>query len=113
MKAKQIIKKFKSAKVKARHGDVIIIADNSPMKDAGPAPSLADGEVTGHAHRVSSGDAEVKKVAETTVQRLLKVTAEKAFIDHEEHKKNAVPKGQYRSSIQATWTPEGLRRVED
>jgi hypothetical protein len=115
MKASEIIKKFKSAKFKARHGDVVIISDGAVKGSCDAPRRLAEGEVTGHAHRIlgAESDAQVQKIANETVQRLLKVSAAQALLDHEEHKTNAIPKGTHRSSIQATWTPEGLRRVED
>lgn len=116
MKASEVIKLFNVAKRKARHGDVVIISDPSVKGESEIPPVLADGEVTGHAHRVSAphrSKARVLKIANETVQRVLEVSGFCAKVDHEEHKANELPVGKYRSGVQAQWSPEGLRRVVD
>lgn len=111
MNAKDIIKLFQEAPFKGRHGDVVIVRDDTVQGDGvSKNRVLADGEATGHAHRVSR--AEVMGVVNSLVQRAITVKrADK--VDHEEHKASALPKGKYRSGIQAQWTPEGLKRVID
>jgi hypothetical protein len=114
MEAKKIISLFEGAPFKGRHGDVIVVRDDGAKDGAEKCPGkeLAFGEVTGHAHRVTKGRAQVLKVANAVAQRLVKV-AQAATVDHEEHTAQRLPKGTYRSGVQAQWTPEGLRRVED
>lgn len=114
MNAKHIIELFDNASFRSRHGDVIIVRGESaaPGGEACPGKELAFGEVTGHAHRITKGRADVLKVANAVAQRLVNV-ARAATLDHEEHTAQQIPKGTYRSGVQAQWTPEGLRRVED
>ena len=54
---------------------------------------LETGEVTGHAHRVSIGLAEL---FESGTTKYLKITSDNAVITHEEHKEITIPKGVYR-----------------
>jgi len=98
-----------------RHGDVVLVSDDKAEGGKKLPAVLAEGEVTGHAHRVKApkSKAQVEQIANETVQRLLRVTAEKARVDHEEHTTQEVPKGTHRIGIQAQWTPEGLKRVVD
>jgi hypothetical protein len=111
MNAKTVIKLFSATPFKGRHGDVVIVRDESVESDGKDKSGvLADGEATGHAHRVSR--AVVQGVVNSLVQRAITVKrAEK--VDHEEHVASPLPKGTYRSGIQAQWTPEGLKRVID
>jgi len=111
MKAEEIINKFKRCKKVYRHGDVVILSHKQDKGGHDCKGVLAEGEVTGHAHRVK-GNAQVTAEAEDAVHRLMTV-AERVLIDHEEHKPKAVPKGTYKIGVQKQWTPEGLRRVED
>ena len=113
MNAKQIIKMFSSAKMLGRHGDVVIVQDDDATIDGKDCKGvLAEGEMTGHAHRITKGRAQVVAVAGAVAQRLVKV-AQAAVLDHEEHTAQKLPKRTYRSGIQAQWTPEGLRPVID
>lgn len=113
MNAKQVIGMFEDAKFKGRHGDVVIVRDDGAKGDGKKLGAvLAEGEATGHAHRIAKGKADVQAVANSVAQRLVNV-AQAAVVDHEEHTAQKLPKGTYRSGIQAQWTPEGLRRVLD
>jgi hypothetical protein len=114
MEARDIICMFEESGYKGRHGDVIIVADDDAKPDGAVRQDrvLAFGEVTGHSHQIVRGSAKVRDVANSVAQRLVEVT-ELSYLDHEEHKTSRLPKGTYRSGIQAQWTPEGLRRVED
>jgi hypothetical protein len=119
MKAKDVIKMFEQAAFKGRHGDVVIVQDATAEAGDKLPPVLAEGEVTGHAHRVAPASAkrkrpEVLRVADEATQRLLRIAkGAVAKVDHEEHTEKRVPAGQHRIGIQAQWTPEGLRRVVD
>jgi len=112
MNAKQLIEWFESASFKARHGDVVIVADNNvePGKQV-PRGVVADGEATGHAHRVSQ--AKVHQVVGDMIQRAIVVSRLSAPIDHEEHTKNPIPRGKHRAGIQRQYSPLGWSRVID
>lgn len=77
----------------ARHGDVI----------------LAQGEVTGHAHRINSPRAQVM-VAE---QRRYLVADAPVVLDHEEHGPITIPSGIFEVVIQREYIPQGVRNVAD
>lgn len=120
MNADDVIKMFAHAKFLGRHGDVVIVQDETAAPGEKLQLVLAEGEVTGHAHRVAlparsrKARPEVLRVANETTQRLLRVAkGAVAKVDHEEHTAQRVPAGQYRVGIQSQWTPEGLRRVVD
>lgn len=53
---------------------------------------LETGEVTGHAHRISSGLAELFESGST---KYLKVISETATLTHEEHGAITLPRGEY------------------
>ena len=114
MNAKQVIALFKKTEFLGRHGDVVIVRDQAASADGEPLKEkvLAYGEVTNHSHRIAKGRAQVVAVANAVAQRLVNV-ARAAVVDHEEHTAQKLPKGMYRSGIQAQWTPEGLRSVVD
>lgn len=93
-----------------RQGDVILV----PVKEAKGEKEnhlvLAEGEVTGHAHRVSVGEAALYKFEE---QFYLKVQSDIATLTHEEHGPIELPAGNYRVIKQREYTPKGNREVVD
>lgn len=112
MKAKEVIQMFNGAKFKGRHGDVVIVrCAEKPATQGKPTNVLAEGEATGHAHRVDR--AKALRIANSETQRLLDIAHKAVTLDHEEHKAQKIPRGTYRTGIQAQYTPEGLRRVID
>lgn len=97
----------------ARQGDVLIIPAKIPV-DAKKQTNkgdvvLAEGEVTGHAHRINSG-AMMFKFNDKTY---LRVTKGYAALTHEEHKCLKIPQGDYEIKIQTNYTPKGWERVQD
>ena len=54
---------------------------------------LMEGELTGHAHRISKGLAELFENGST---KYLKVLSEEAILTHEEHGTITIPKGFYK-----------------
>ena len=96
-----------------RHGDVIV----APT-DAWPAEArklnhrtLAEGEVTGHSHRVAeSGVAELYRAA---TGLYLRVTGERATLVHQEHGPIELPRGDYRVWRQREYSPAEIRVVRD
>jgi hypothetical protein len=71
---------------------------------------LAEGEVTGHAHRIANRSAKLYR--SETDQRFLRVTAPVA-LRHEEHTTVTLPAGNYRVHIHHEYAPDEIRRVED
>lgn len=72
--------------------------------------TLAEGEVTGHAHRITDGEAELY---EHEGILYLRVKSESASLTHEEHKTIELPKGDYEINIQREYSPKGWRYVAD
>lgn len=97
--------------MKYRHGDVgIQQVPPPPLKGRKMLKhlTLAEGEVTGHSHRVQ-GDAVLYEWSE---QLYLKVRKRSAVV-HQEHARIELPRGTYRIIQQREWSPEGERRVVD
>jgi hypothetical protein len=96
-----------------RQGDVYLIAASSlPM--AGRVerrPILAEGELTGHAHRLE--DPASGRVFSVGSDFYLEVLAETATVVHEEHGPVTVPRGGYMVRIQREYSPQEIRRVAD
>ena len=93
-----------------RHGDVLLkIVDKSKGKKLKHL-ILAEGEVTGHLHQITKGDAELYDDNGTLY---LHVDSDNAELTHEEHKTIILPKGDYEITIQREYTPEGWQHVAD
>ena len=96
--------------MKIRHGDVLIISTEQIKGKQLKHLVLAEGEVTGHAHRITEGDA---TLYEENGVLFLHVESEKALLTHEEHKPVEIPRGDYEIKIQREYEPEGWRNVAD
>ena len=101
----------------ARQGDVFIEqVDGIPAGAAAIRADkrgvvLAEGEVTGHAHRIPSRHAKLYRTEADA--RFMRVTAPVA-LQHEEHSTVAIPPGNYRVTIHAEYQPGELpRQVAD
>lgn len=100
-----------------RQGDVLIVSVDSIPTGAKPIARtkrgvvLAEGEVTGHAHRIPSRSATLYHSESDA--RYMRVTAPVA-LNHEEHSTVKIPAGNYRVTIHAEYVPGALpRQVED
>jgi hypothetical protein len=93
-----------------RQGDVILIPTESIEGEQLPHLTLAEGEVTGHRHRISEGEAELYERNGTLY---LKVLSPTALLTHEEHNQIAIPQGDWMIRIQREYEPEGWRYVAD
>jgi hypothetical protein len=96
-----------------RQGDVILIPGVPTSLEASQKLEhlvLAEGEVTGHAHRISAGEAELYEKEGTLYLRVLSDTA---LITHEEHQPISLPKGEWTVRIQREYEPAGWRYVAD
>jgi hypothetical protein len=96
-----------------RHCDVLICEVKAIPAGAARLPHcvLAEGELTGHCHRIEGVD--VAELFESEGQRFLMVLAESARIVHEEHKTITLPRGTYRVWGQREYTPQAIVRVRD
>lgn len=79
-----------------QQGDVLIKKVSEVKGKKAKHKVLAEGEVTGHSHRVTEGEADIYEHEGTL---FLKVTSDKAVITHEEHKPIVVEKGDYQIGI--------------
>ena len=94
-----------------RQGDVLIIPSDKLISGTKlPHITLAEGEVTGHRHRISNGDA---KLYERDGVLFLKVLSPTALLTHEEHAEVTIPKGDWEIRIQREYSPKGSRYVAD
>ena len=93
-----------------RQGDVILLPIQETQGEKLPHLTLAEGEVTGHRHRISEGTAELY---EEKGVLMLRVISQTALLTHEEHKAISIPQGSWMVRIQREYEPEGWRYVTD
>ena len=93
-----------------RQGDVILTPASQIEGKKLPHLTLAEGEVTGHAHRISEGEAELY---EKDGILYLHVFSETALLTHEEHHAITIPQGDWMVRIQREYEPAGWRYVAD
>lgn len=95
-----------------RQGDVFIISTDAVPPEATPRrPVLAEGEVTGHAHRLATTDAAAVLGFEGLL--FLSVSGDEATVLHQEHAPVTIPRGNYIVRIQREYHPKEIRRVVD
>lgn len=80
------------------------------MKGQLPHLTVAEGEVTGHKHCISEGQAELYEKDGTLY---LSVLSAVALLTHEEHKAISIPQGNWVVRIQRQFEPQGWRYVAD
>jgi len=102
-----------------RQGDVLIVAVDSVPTSATALPRtkrgvvLAEGEVTGHAHRIPSRHASLYR-SETDARYLRVMGPAPVALRHEEHRTVEIPPGNYRVTIHTEYVPGELpRQVQD
>lgn len=111
-------------KFQVRQGDVFIQrietkipATAKEVKPDGGRTILAYGEVTGHAHALPSKAKLFRLDAEpnsgTSPDAYLVVEGESMFLRHEEHAPIELKPGNYKVTIQRTYSPEEIRNVAD
>jgi hypothetical protein len=112
-----------------RHGDVLVMSVDSIPADAVADGKmiLAEGEVTGHAHRLKRCNQTIQdRVSNLAAgapyaQRFIKgldmflQVLDDAGVDlvHEEHKTIHIPTGTYKVVIQREYSPSEIRKVVD
>ena len=94
-----------------RQGDVVLKVGTVPVGAKKlPHKVLAEGEMTGHKHQVTAGDATLYEHEGTL---FLKVESDTATLTHEEHGPIVLPQGEFEVTIQREYTPDGWRNVAD
>jgi hypothetical protein len=96
-----------------RQGDVILLPTQQAISIGDkrlPHLTIAEGEVTGHKHRISDGKAELY---EKDGLLYLKVLSETATLTHEEHNPIQIPQGSWMVRIQREYEPGAWRYVAD
>lgn len=93
-----------------RQGDVILLWVEQTEGQKLSHLTLAAGEVTGHKHRISEGQAELYEENGTLYLRVL---SETATLTHEEHNAISIPQGSWMVRIQREYEPKGWRYVAD
>lgn len=96
-----------------RHGDVLIAAADAVPVGAMKRPGcvLAEGEITGHCHRIAEAGAAELFAADNELY--LAVHAEQATVVHEEHAPIRLPRGVYRVWRQREYSPAEIRTIRD
>ncbi len=89
-----------------RQGDVILLPVQEVAGQKIHHLILAEGEVTGHKHRISEGKAELSEQDGTLY---LRVFSSSALLVHEEHQDIFIPQGHWMVKIQREYEPEGWR----
>lgn len=72
--------------------------------------TLAAGEVTGHKHRISEGQAELY---EQDGSLYLRVLSDVALLTHEEHQAIQIPQGSWMVRIQREYETQAWQDVKD
>lgn len=93
-----------------RQGDVILLPVPQSEGKKQSHLTLAEGEVTGHKHRIAEGQAQLYEKDGTLY---LRVISETALLTHEEHKAISIPQSDWTIRIQREYEPEGWRYVAD
>jgi hypothetical protein len=105
-------------KIQYRQGDVFLERTAIPagavqIPQGKRGTVLAEGEVTGHAHRIPSRHAKLYR-AETDARYLRVMGPAPVALQHEEHTAVTIPPGDYRVTIHAEYQPGELpRQVAD
>ncbi len=97
--------------VQLRQGDVFLERVDGLPEGAKPVKGLvlAEGEATGHAHRVTGGRA---RLFDSAGKRFLRVSGT-ATLAHEEHAPLALARGVYEVRRQREYSPSEIRQVAD
>lgn len=96
-----------------RHGDVLVEAVDAIPEQARKLHHLvlAEGELTGHSHRIAERDAAVLYQGQQGM--FLSVHADVATLVHQEHGPIQLERGAYRVWLQREYTPREIRVVRD
>lgn len=95
-----------------QQGDVIVEVADKVEGEKLNHLILAEGDVTGHIHRITSGEAALYNMQGALY---LKVISDHALLTHEEHGKIVLPKGDYvvRKVLEYDHWADEIREVAD
>jgi hypothetical protein len=89
-----------------RQGDILIIPCDTLVKGTKlPHLTLAEGEVTGHCHRIGNGEAEL---LERNGMFYLRVLSPNVILTHEEYAEVMIPQGNWEIRIQQEYAPVSI-----
>lgn len=96
-----------------RHGDVLVGSVDAIPSGAEERSHLvlAEGEMTGHSHRISEIDG--ARLYRHGGEIYLRVVANEATLVHQEHGPIALPRGCYRVWQQREYSPQEIRTIRD
>ena len=96
-----------------RHGDLLVQSADEIPTNARLLVHLvlAEGELTGHSHRIAEKDAAQLYQADRGI--FLSVTGESATLVHQEHVPISLNRGIYRVWRQREYSPREIRTVRD
>jgi len=96
-----------------RHGDLLVQTTQGIPRGARRLNHLvlAEGELTGHSHRVAEKDA--AELYDSQHELFLSVTGPRATLIHQEHGPIELPQGIYRVWRQREYSPREIRIVRD
>lgn len=107
-------------KEQLRQGDILLTRIDDPSKVSfkgykqKPNGCVAEGEVTGHAHRLQvNSKATLFENENDVLDMMIEVKDAPAEITHEDHGTLNVPAGVWDVTLQEEYTPEKMRRVVD
>ena len=91
-----MIKKSKKEVVMFQQGDVVLVRVKEVKGKKLGHLTLAQGEVTGHNHTITEGEAELYEQEGTL---FLRVKSDEAILTHQEHGAVVLPQGDYKVNI--------------
>ena len=96
-----------------RHGDLLVQNIEEIPAEVRPVNHLvlAEGELTGHSHRIAEKDA--ARLYQSDSALYLRVTETLATLIHQEHGPIQLPQGIYRVWRQREYSPQEIRVVRD
>ncbi len=96
-----------------RHGDLLVsrVEQIPPGAAKRPHLVLAEGELTGHSHRIA--EPQSAKLFQFQNDLYLEVVAAEATLIHQEHGPIPLPQGFYKAWRQREYSPREIRTVRD
>ncbi len=95
-----------------RQGDLLFVETETVPEGAENVPSgvIAEGEITGHTHRIRPGKQAVLQLA---AEMMYISSLQGCHVDHQEHHTIDLPAGTFKVQRQREYEPEGWRQVAD
>lgn len=102
--------------IDVRHGDVLVDRCDEAvdaLMEKRPSTVLAEGEVTGHAHRMDGSVSSVSSEAVDAAGRRHLTVVRDTPLTHEEHEDVVIEEGEHRTWVKRAYSPDGWRQVVD